>query len=73
MEYLKETIAAICTGLTGSGINIIRISGDEAFTIADKVFKSVNEKKVNEFGSFSVHYGYIVDNIDNVDKTLDDL
>ena len=73
MEYLKETIAAICTGLTGSGINIIRISGDEAFTIADKVFKSVNGKKVNEFGSFSVHYGYIVDNIDNVDKTLDEV
>ena len=73
MEYIKETIAAICTGLTGSGINIIRISGEEAFAIAGKVFKSVSGKKVDEFGSFSVHYGYIVDNIDNVDKTIDEV
>ena len=73
MEYIKETIAAICTGLTGSGINIIRISGEEAYAIAGKVFKSVSGKKVDEFGSFSVHYGYIVDNIDNVDKTIDEV
>ena len=69
MSINKETIAAICTGLTGSGINIIRISGEDAFSIADKVFRSVSKKKVDEFSSFSVHYGYIVDNVGSVDNT----
>ena len=73
MSVNKETIAAICTGLTGSGINIIRISGDEAFSIAENIFRSVSGKKVEEFGSFSVHYGYIVDNVDKQDKTLDEV
>ena len=34
-----KTIAAISTGMTSSGIGIVRISGDEAFGIADKVYK----------------------------------
>ena len=55
----KDTIAAICTGLTGSGINIIRISGDNAFDIAEKVFRSATGKKIADMGGFSVHYGYI--------------
>ena len=55
----KDTITAICTGLTGSGINIIRISGDNAFDIAEKVFRSATGKKIDDMGGFSVHYGYI--------------
>jgi len=55
----KDTIAAICTGLTGSGINIIRISGDNAFDIAEKVFRSATGKKLKDMGGFSVHYGFI--------------
>lgn len=34
------TIAAISTGLTPSGIGIVRISGNDAFSIIDKVFKT---------------------------------
>ena len=36
----NETIAAIATGLSESGISIIRVSGPDAFSIADKIFKS---------------------------------
>ena len=61
MIYEKETIAAICTGLTGSGINIIRMSGDSAFEIADRIFRSVSGKNVAGMGKFSVNYGYIVE------------
>ena len=61
----KDTIAAICTGLTGSGINIIRISGDESFNIAEKIFRSVSDKKISDMGRFSVNYGFIVDNKDS--------
>ena len=33
----KETIAAISTGMTNSGIGIVRISGEDAFAVADRV------------------------------------
>ena len=38
----KDTIAAISTGMTNSGIGIVRLSGNEALEIADKVYR---EKK----------------------------
>lgn len=70
----KDTIAAICTGLTGSGINIIRISGDESFNIAEKIFRSVSDKKISDMGRFSVNYGFIVDNKDSAtEKTVDEV
>ena len=33
----KETIAAISTGMTNSGIGIVRISGEEAVLVADRI------------------------------------
>jgi len=35
---VTDTIAAIATGLTSSGIGIIRISGDQAIEVADRIF-----------------------------------
>ena len=35
----KNTIAAISTGMTDSGIGIVRISGDDAFHIIDRIYK----------------------------------
>ena len=64
----NDTIAAICTGLTGSGINIIRISGEKAFAIADDIFVGKSGKKTSEMGYFSVNYGFIVDKNDSVDN-----
>ena len=40
-----DTIAAIATGTTNAGISIIRISGSEAFVIADKIFVSKKVRK----------------------------
>ena len=67
-KFNDDTIAAICTGLTGSGINIIRISGDEAFKIADDIFVGKSGKKIADMGNFSVNYGFIVDKNDSVDN-----
>ncbi len=68
----SDTIAAICTGMTNSGINVIRISGEKAFEIADKVFRSVSGKTVQWMKQFSVNYGYIIDSGSNatVDEVL---
>lgn len=58
-----DTIAAIATGMSESGIGIIRISGSKAIQTADKVyFSKGGNKKLSDVDSHTVHYGYIVDN-----------
>lgn len=65
---MKDTIAAIATGLTNSGISIIRISGSEALAVAEKVFrkkKLTGEKTeyipfdLHAAASHTAHYGFI--------------
>ena len=57
-----DTIAASATAMTNSGIGIIRISGEDAFTVIDRIYQSKNgKKKLSEEKSHTVHYGYIVD------------
>lgn len=59
--FQKDTIAAIATGLTDSGIGIIRISGEEAVKIGDQLFRAPSGKKVLK-GSVShfLQYGYVI-------------
>ncbi len=40
--YTEDTISAICTPLGSGGVSIVRISGNEAFSIIDKIFSHVN-------------------------------
>jgi len=57
----KDTIVAISTPMGQGGIGIVRLSGDRAFKIGDKLFKPrQSNKKIAKLPSFSVHYGYIV-------------
>ena len=55
----KETIAAISTGMTNSGIGIVRISGEEGVLVADRIYRG--KKKLCEVKSHTINYGYIVD------------
>ena len=58
---IKETIAAIATGMSNSGIGIIRMSGPEAISIADGIFVSARKNfKLSEAATHTVHYGNIV-------------
>lgn len=67
----SDTIAAIATGMGNSGIGIIRISGNEAIEIADKLFKSKKSgKKLKDQKSHTVHYGNIVYNDTVLDEVL---
>ena len=54
----QDTICAIATANGIGAIGIIRISGNDAFKIASKIFDGKNLEKVD---SHTVHYGYIVD------------
>ena len=65
-----DTIAAICTALSPSGIGIIRISGEDAITITDKIFKAPDKKLLCEAPSHTIHYGHIVDENEIVDEVL---
>ena len=65
---ITETIAAISSSAGNSGIGIIRVSGDEAIEVVDKIFRPANKnKKLANVESHTVHYGHIMDG----DKTLD--
>jgi tRNA modification GTPase len=58
MEF--DTIAAISTPMGEGAIAIVRLSGEQAFTIADKVFRPA-KGSVNDFASHTIHYGHIAD------------
>ena len=68
---IKETIAAIATGMSNSGIGIIRMSGPEAIEIADRVFVSKKKSfKLENAASHTVHYGNIVYGGEMIDEVL---
>ena len=66
-----ETIAASATAMSNSGIGIIRISGDEAVSIADKIYRSKNQKKkLSQVKSHTIHYGFIYDGEELLDEVM---
>lgn len=56
-----DTITAISTPMGEGAIAIVRLSGDDAIMIADKVFRGVNGKRLKDVPSHTIHYGHIVD------------
>lgn len=64
---MNDTIAAISTTLGVGAISIIRISGDKAIQIANKIFKGKDLEKVE---SHTIHYGNIIENKEIIDEVL---
>lgn len=64
---MNETIAAISTAQGIGAISIIRVSGENAFNIVEKIFTNKNFKSAP---SHTIHYGYIVDNNKKIDEVL---
>ncbi|MEN8702421.1 tRNA uridine-5-carboxymethylaminomethyl(34) synthesis GTPase MnmE [Bacillus infantis] len=56
-----DTIAAISTPMGEGAIAIVRLSGDEAFSIADKLYRGVGGKRISDAASHTIHYGHIID------------
>lgn len=66
-----DTIAAIATAMNSSGIGIVRISGNEAIAIADRIFKSKKkDKKLENAATHTIHYGVIQDGDEVLDEVL---
>lgn len=56
-----DTIAAISTPMGEGAIAIVRLSGDEAVQIADRIFRSPNGKRLIEEKTHTIHYGHLVE------------
>lgn len=68
---VKDTIAAISTGMTNSGIGKVRMSGPDAVDIIHKIYKSPGGKKdISRAKSHTIHYGYIYDGEVLIDEVL---
>lgn len=68
-----STIAAIATPDAPGGISVIKISGNDSFNTADKIFKAFNGKLVNDMEGYTCSYGNILDEkvvIDDVILTV---
>ena len=50
-EVYEDTIAAVSTAMAPGGIGIVRISGKEAFSVGDQIYRGKNGKTVTQIGS----------------------
>lgn len=62
-----DTIVGIATLQGMSALNIIRVSGSEAISVVNAVFKG---KNLNDVPSHTVHYGHIVDEVGVIDEVM---
>lgn len=65
-----DTIAAIATAMAGSGIGIVRISGEDAVSITDKIFRMPGGGLLSEKPSHTIHYGHICNGDEVVDEVM---
>ena len=66
----NSTIAAISTAQGEGGIGVIRVSGDGAIEIADKVFKNINNKKIKDMKGYTAAFGSIVFEGEKLDEAV---
>lgn len=67
---IDDTIAAISTPLGTGGIGIVRISGKDAFSITNSIFKSKKTKDLSLLKTHTIHYGNIVNDDILIDEVL---
>lgn len=66
-----DTIGAISTSIGEGGIAIVRISGDKAKDVVDKIFQAKNGKSIEDMKSYTMKYGYIIDeNNNHIDEVV---
>lgn len=66
-----DTIAAIATAMSDSGIGIIRVSGTEAVDVVNKIYRSKNRKKnLSDYATHTINYGFIYDGDEMIDEVM---
>jgi len=66
----NDTITAVATAPGSGAIAVIRVSGDEALQITEKIFVPVKNKKLSEQKPNTIHFGTIKDNDEIIDEVL---
>ena len=66
----KSTIAAISTPMGTGGVGIIRISGEKAFEICDRIFKAFSGRTLSDSEGYRAHFGRIFDGENAVDEVI---
>ncbi len=66
----EKTIAAISTAQGEGGIGVIRISGENALEVADKIFKSINDKRIADMKGYTAAFGKIFHNNEEIDEAV---
>ena len=69
-KSFEDTIAGIATAPGEAGISIIRISGDQALAIADKIIKTQSGKQVSELSNRYMANGWVTHNDKLIDEVL---
>lgn len=67
---MGDTIAAISTPQAAGGIGIVRISGDNAIEIADRVFQAKNSKSLQCSMGYEAHYGNVYNSSGKIDEAI---
>ena len=67
---MSKTIAAIATGNSVSGIGVIRISGDSAIEIAQKVFKSADNTPLSSLKGYTAKFGNVYSKGEKYDNAI---
>ncbi len=70
MALKSDTIAAVATALNDSSIGIIRISGNEAISIVNKLYTSKGKQRLIDYESHTIHYGFIYHEDELVDEVM---
>ncbi len=63
-QYMTDTISAIATPIGNGGVSIIRLSGEKAFEIIDKIFSSQN------LIAGKIYHGWIMENGEKLDEVI---
>lgn len=70
MSEANKTIAAIATAQAAGGVGMIRVSGDEAMEICDKIFKAVSGNELKNSKGYRAHFGRVSDKDGDVDECV---
>lgn len=70
MSESNKTIAAIATAQAAGGVGMIRVSGDSAMEICDKVFRSVSGNELKNSKGYRAHFGRVSDNDGDIDECV---
>ena len=66
----QDTIVALASPSGAGAIAVIRLSGNDALAISERIFKSIHNKKITQQKTHTIHLGYIVDGNKEIDQVL---